>query len=77
MAIGGIAAWRMSKKENSTSASTETSTWRDDSLDDWRRQRAAAADEHRIAREQETRESHAGAGNEEQVETVRHQRIGG
>ena len=75
MAIGGVAAWRMTKKENATAA--EPPAWRDDSLDDWRRERDAAADEHRIVREQETRENHEGAGNEEQVETVRHQRIGG
>jgi hypothetical protein len=77
MAIGGVAAWRMTKKENATTSSAETPTWRDDSLDDWRRQRDAAAQDSRVAREHQTSESHAGAGTEEQVETVRHQRIGG
>lgn len=35
--IGGIAAWQMSKHADAA----EQNTWRDDSLDDWRRERDA------------------------------------
>ena len=73
MAIGGIAAWRMSRKEDA--ATIEQPAWRDTSLDDWRKERDAEADVVRAARLQD--ETHEGAAAEEKSETQRHQRIGG
>ena len=73
MAIGAIAAWRMTRKE--AKRDEEPALWRDDSLDDWRRERDAAAEAERIAR------SHAAANRtgqaREETETKKHQRIGG
>ncbi len=73
MLIGGIAAWRVSRKENVTIV--EPTAWRDDSLDDWRKERDAEAERIRIEREQSA--THEGGAAEEKAETVRHQRIGG
>jgi hypothetical protein len=75
MAIGGIAAWRMSKKENTTIV--EKPGWRDDSLDDWRKQRDAEAEQERVARASLEGTLHEGGAVEEKSETQRHQRIGG
>jgi len=75
MAVGGIAAWRMSKKENSTFV--EKAAWRDDSLDDWRKQRDAEADQERVTRASTEGTLHEGGAAEEKSETQRHQRIGG
>jgi hypothetical protein len=63
----------MSRKEDTTSV--EQPTWRDNSLDDWRRERDAEADAVRAARLES--ETHEGAAAEEKSETKRHQRIGG
>ena len=72
MAVSGGAAWRLSKKE---SQKPETPQWRDDSLDEWRRERDAQAERERTLR---PAESHLKTGQEEQQEiTNRHQRIGG
>lgn len=73
LAVGGIAAWRMSKRERSLDETGPK--WRDDSLDDWRKERDAAAEERRTMRADEPEEL-TGRG-EEQAETKRHQRIGG
>jgi len=73
MAVGAIAAWRMTRKENTTSI--EQPAWRDTSLDDWRKERDAEADSVRAARLEG--EPHEGAAAEEKSETKRHQRIGG
>lgn len=74
MGVGGVAAWRMSKKQDSTST-IDKPQWRDTSLDDWRKERDAEAETVRIARA--NADTHAGAAAEEKAETVRHQRIGG
>lgn len=78
MIAGAVFAWRLSKRESLPKSSDET--WRDDSLDDWRRQRDAEIELERQSRVLETkttsRQHEGGAGNEE-VETVRTQRIGG
>lgn len=72
MLISGIAAWRMAKKDNTK---PETPQWRDDSLDDWRRERDAQIE---LERAQRPRESRLKTGQEEQTETQKkHQRIGG
>lgn len=74
MFAGGIAAWRATKKQNE--APEPSSTWRDDSLDDWRKERDAQAEERRLTRLRE--EQHISTGSEEQQETKKHhQRLGG
>jgi hypothetical protein len=73
MLVGGIAAWRMSRKENAVIV--EQAAWRDDSLDDWRKERDAEADRIRVMRQESP--THEGAAAEEKAETSRHQRIGG
>lgn len=45
LAFGGVAAWMVSK--NSDKRESEAPKWRDDSLDDWRRARDAAAEAER------------------------------
>lgn len=73
MAVGGIAAWRMSMKQ---SDEAEKPGWRDDSLDDWRKERDAHAEAMRANRPAET--SHLKTGSEEQQETKKQtQRLGG
>ena len=72
MFAGGIAAWRASKRQDDR---PETPAWRDDSLDDWRKERDAEA-EHR--RKNRANEPHTSTGSEEQQETTQHhQRLGG
>jgi hypothetical protein len=72
MVVGGIAAWRATKKDN---APPEAPIWRDDSLDDWRKERDAQAE---LERTQRPREETLKTGSEEQQETKqRHQRLGG
>jgi hypothetical protein len=74
MVVGAIAAWRMSKKENTPEA--EKTQWRDDSLDDWRRERDAEAETERLSRASSPGGNPTGA-TEERSETRRNQRIGG
>lgn len=74
MVIGAIAAWRASRKEDAPEA--KSATWRDNSLDDWRKERARQAEEERAARA--TAESQISTGRaEEQAAEKKHQRIGG
>lgn len=73
MVLGAIAAWRASKKDDAAAA--EKPAWRDDSLDEWRRDRARQADEEREARHLGS-ELHTGRPEEETAEK-KHQRIGG
>ncbi len=75
MVIGAIAAWRISKRENDPAA--DRPAWRDDSLDDWRRERDLGIDEERNARDAALTGDHLSLGQEEAPETQRHQRIGG
>lgn len=74
MAFGAIAAWRMSKREPHQQDGTPA--WRDDSLDDWRKQRDEEAETIRQQRASEPGQL-SGAAAEEQAEKKRHQRIGG
>lgn len=77
MVIGVVAAWRMSKRDNTPEA--DKSAWRDDSLDDWRRDRDRLAEEERLARETQphpTARERTGS-TEERETTEKHQRIGG
>ncbi|MGH2632881.1 MAG: hypothetical protein ACRDG3_05680 [Tepidiformaceae bacterium] len=75
MAIGGIAAWRMSQKEDQREA--EKPQWRDTSLDDWRKQRDAEVEVDRVKRAQTTTAQIQAGSAEEKQETQRTQRIGG
>lgn len=50
--VGGIAAWQMSKHADTA----EQNTWRDDSLDDWRRERDAEVARARAERLKELRQ---------------------
>ncbi len=71
---GGIAAWRMSKKQ--VAEAEKPAGWRDDSLDEWRKERDAQAEQARAARPAEP--THLSTGSEEQQETKKHhQRLGG
>ncbi|MEO6398881.1 MAG: hypothetical protein ABIP13_10480 [Tepidiformaceae bacterium] len=74
MVVGAVMAWRMTKRENKAEA--EQPGWRDDSLDDWRKERDAEIEVERLQRIQEAKQ-HGAAASEEQSEKKRHQRIGG
>ena len=73
MVVGAVMAWRHSKQQDVQD--THAPTWRDDSLDDWRKERDAAA-----RQEREGRTTHATTGEgstEEKKQEKTHQRIGG
>jgi hypothetical protein len=74
MVIGAIAAWRASRKED---VPEEKPTWRDDSLDDWRKERARQADEERVARAASPESRTTTGKAEEQATEKKHQRLGG
>lgn len=74
MIIGGIAAWRATM--NQADQDSKPAAWRDDSLDEWRKERDARAEAARASRPAEL--SATKTGQEEQQETTKkHQRIGG
>ncbi len=73
MAIGAIAAWRMTRKE--AKKDEEPSQWRDDSLDDWLRERDAKVEVERAARAKAS--GHRTGEPIEETETKKYQRIGG
>jgi hypothetical protein len=73
MAIGGIAAWRLTKKE--ADRESKPAQWRDDSLDDWLKERDAKVEEKRLERLAQGDTSVASA--EEQEVKVHQQRLGG
>ncbi|MGI8927342.1 MAG: hypothetical protein ACR2HN_11970 [Tepidiformaceae bacterium] len=77
LVVGTIAAWRISKRENSIEV--EKPTWRDTSLDDWTRERDEAAEQERLSRAANPVErTGERTGNEEQQETqTTHHRLGG
>ena len=50
MVLGGVAAWRQSKKDG---PEAPDASWRDESLDDWRREREEQIEAERLAREAE------------------------
>ena len=76
MAVGGIYAWRLAKKESKPEA--DKSLWRDTSLDEWRTTREATLDEERSGRVANAEQGiHEGGAGGERPETVRQQRIGG
>jgi hypothetical protein len=70
MGVGAILAWIVSRRSNG--AVTEKPAWRDDSLDDWRREREEARETERTTRAANPPEGpHAGESAE------RHTRMGG
>ncbi|MEO8541143.1 MAG: hypothetical protein ABI577_15480 [bacterium] len=72
MIVSGVAVWRSTKKDTTK---PEAPTWRDNSLDDWRKERDEQAE---IIRQQRPNETALKTGSEEQQETQkRHQRLGG
>jgi hypothetical protein len=77
LAVGGFAAWMVSRKSASFDP-PEKPAWRDDSLDDWRREREAQAEVDRRQRA-ESPGTHLSTGQEEQQEAQRttHTRLGG
>jgi hypothetical protein len=75
MIAGFIAVWRMPKHEGH--APGEGPKWRDESLDEWRTERDAAAEEERLARVQSDAAALKEGSPREDGETKRHQRIGG
>lgn len=75
LGIGGVAAWRASRRSEEQERE-RAAAWRDDSLDDWRKERERIAEEERTRRAAEEGEMHAGATREGD-EKKQHQRIGG
>jgi hypothetical protein len=74
LGIGGVAAWRASKRTEEQDRE-RAAAWRDDSLDDWRKERETMAEEERARRAAEA-QTHTGSTREGD-EKKQHQRIGG
>jgi len=74
LGIGGTAAFLASRRREEQDRD-RAAAWRDDSLDDWRKEREAMAEEERGRRTAEG-ETHAGS-TQERDEKKQHQRIGG
>jgi hypothetical protein len=72
--VGGIAAWKLAKGDGPNG---EKQTWKDTSLDDWRKERDSLAEakrgNHATAPDADGDEG----ATEEQEGTRKHQRIGG
>jgi hypothetical protein len=75
MAVGAVMAWRMTKRENVRDS--QPAEWKDDSLDEWRRQRDAAAEIERAERAANPDALHAGGEKAVEGDVGKHQRIGG
>lgn len=72
--IGAVGAWRKHQRERAASAAE----WRDDSLEEWRRERDARAAAERERRFREAQAAlHTGRESQEERETSHQQRIGG
>lgn len=72
MAVGGIAAWRMTRRQQTRE---EKPGWRDTSLDDWRRERDQTVERERKQRGASP-EMKQGT-EQEQAAEQRHERMGG
>ncbi|MCO5201168.1 MAG: hypothetical protein M9925_05650 [Chloroflexi bacterium] len=75
LGMGGVAAWRASRRSDDQDRE-RSAAWRDDSLDDWRKERERIAEEERARRATAETETHAGSTREGD-EKKQHQRIGG
>jgi hypothetical protein len=80
MAIGGVLAWRATRKQHATAErETESPTWRDTSLDDWRRERDEQAEQERLRRESGISRDGFTEGQAKEADTQKqtHTRMGG
>ncbi|OAI41394.1 hypothetical protein AYO38_03690 [bacterium SCGC AG-212-C10] len=76
MFIAGIVAWRLSKQE--AKKDREPPAWRDDSLDEWRKQRDLELEQERAIRSKPgARATDDTATARDAAETKKNQRIGG
>ncbi len=76
--VGGIAAWRVTRSEQARSdPATFQPAWRDESMDDWRKERDAAAEAERQQRTQGVAGEFSTGRAEEQAVEKREQRLGG
>lgn len=76
MGIGGIVAWRATRNQQAREDAPRT--WRDDSLDEWRRERDARADEQREQRTAAPRdELNPESRQGEETSERQHTRLGG
>lgn len=72
--VGGIAAWKLAKGDG---PDTEKATWKDTSLDEWRKERDSLAETKRAKRATAPDAEGDEGATEEQEATRKHQRIGG
>ena len=77
MVIGAIAGWRILKRDQRAEVEQQKNGWRDDSLDDWRRERDERAETERAARAIEEATALKTGRAEEGAQTKRNQRVGG
>jgi hypothetical protein len=80
MAIGGILAWRATRRQHVSEEREMTSpAWRDTSLDDWRRERDQQAELERQQREAGVGREGLSEGQEREADTQKktHTRLGG
>lgn len=76
MGIGGIIAWRATRSQQAREE--HPTTWRDDSLDEWRKERDASAEAERERRAAEAgADAHGEARAERETTEHRHTRMGG
>ncbi len=78
LAIGGILAWRKSRE--TAVIKPAAGTWRDDSLDDWRKEREAeleAEREHRAKNPAPPSDTTTRTGDAESETRTTHTRLGG
>ena len=73
LTAGTLAAIHFSRKSQQASEQK----WRDDSLDDWRRERDATIEAERQARALERKQGLVEGSGEEEAAPVRQQRLGG
>lgn len=76
LAVGGLLAWRASRAQQEREA--RPSTWRDDSLDEWRRERDAEIEAERVRRVEQARHDGPTTESREGQEGQKtHTRLGG
>ena len=78
MAIGGVFAWLVTRKGDKEREDPQNQ-WRDTSLDDWRRERDALAEEERLRRESGASRDGLSEGQAKEADTQKktHTRMGG
>jgi len=76
LGIGGVVAWRATRSQQAREE--RPTTWRDDSLDDWRNERDARAEAARERRAVEAADdTHDEARAQRETTEQRHTRMGG